>query len=310
MKILVTGGTGLVGSSLVKKLKSANHVVFAPTRASLNLLDSAATLDYIKMNKPDAIIDAAAIVGGIGANISQPLKFISENLRIQSNLMDSSIEAGIKNFVFLGSSCIYPKFAQQPIKEDFLMTGPLEETNSAYAVAKIAGVEVCRSVRKQLKFNWFSVMPTNVYGPGDNFNLENSHVIPGLIRKFVDAAEQGYKTVELWGDGEPLREFIFVDDLSDAILLAMKSNLSFDLLNIGSGQEISIRNLAELIKNETGFKGEINWNKSIPNGTPKKLLDSTKIRSLGWAPSTQLLSGLRITIDWYKENSTIGKVRI
>ena len=292
-----------------KKLQSEGYEVLSPSREELDLLNREQTFDILGKIKPDLVIDAAAKVGGIGVNNSDPLSFLSENLRIQTNLMDASVNFKIKKFVFLGSSCIYPRLAKQPIREEYLMTGQLESTNSAYAVAKIAGIEACNSARRQLNLNWFSMMPTNVYGPRDNFNLSNSHVIPGMIRKFMDAIENNLSTVELWGNGEPLREFIFVEDLCEAVLFAISVSHEHDILNVGTGYEISIKELAMLISKETGFNGEIKWNTEKPNGTPRKLLDSSRIRELGWSPKINLELGIRTTIEWFRENQQNGLVR-
>jgi GDP-L-fucose synthase len=260
--------------------------------------------------KPDLIIDAAARVGGIGANNSKPVEFLLQNLNIQNNLMSAAQEAGVEKFVFLGSSCIYPRECPQPIREEYLLTGKLEETNSAYAIAKIAGIELVNSYRKEYGKSWISLMPTNLYGPKDNFAIEGSHVLPALIRKFVDAERENSKTVELWGDGSPLREFLHVEDVARAVVLAAQEYDDALHLNIGSGDEVSIKDLALMIAELSGFKGEVIWDISRPNGTPRKVLDSSRMRSLGWTPKISLKEGIRSTIDWYREALASGMARL
>jgi GDP-L-fucose synthase len=302
MKYLVAGGSGLVGSAIVRELKRVNKNVIGISSKDLNLLDRSSTFAYLKDLKPSIVIDAAAKVGGIGENNKFPVEFLSQNLRIQSNLMDAAHESGVEKFVFLGSSCIYPRNCAQPIKEDYLLTGELEQTNSAYAIAKIAGVELIKSYRKEYGRSWISVMPTNLYGPNDNFNLEAGHVLPTLIRKFLKAKSDYSKEVILWGDGSPLREFLHVEDLVQGILCCIEKFDDSQQINIGSGYEISIKELALKIASLTGFTGEILWDSTKPNGTPRKLLESSKIRSLGWSPKIDLDQGLQDTIQWYLEN--------
>jgi GDP-L-fucose synthase len=302
MTILVAGGTGLAGSAIVRELGRVNKKVIGISSKEVNLLDRAKTFSYIKDLKPNVIIDAAAKVGGVGSNNAFPVEFLSQNLQIQSNLMDAAHEAKVEKFVFLGSSCIYPRNCAQPIKEDYLLTGELEQTNSAYAVAKIAGIELIKSYRKEYGYSWISVMPTNLYGPNDNFDLENSHVLPALVRKFVEAKRNNSPEVVLWGSGTPLREFLHVDDLAKAILVCLEKYDDSQQINIGSGDEISIKDLGQKIANLTGFTGKVVWDSNRPDGTPRKVLDSTKINKLGWKPSITLDQGIAATVEWYQEN--------
>jgi GDP-L-fucose synthase len=302
MTILVAGGTGLAGSAIVRELEKANKKVIGISSKDVNLLDRAKTFSYIKDLKPNVIIDAAAKVGGVGSNNAFPVEFLSQNLQIQSNLMDAAHEAKVKKFVFLGSSCIYPRNCSQPIKEDYLLTGELEQTNSAYAVAKIAGIELIKSYRKEYGHPWISVMPTNLYGPNDNFDLENSHVLPALVRKFVEAKRENLSEVVLWGSGTPLREFLHVDDLAKAILVCLEKYDDSEQINIGSGDEISIKDLGQKIANLTGFTGKVIWDANRPDGTPRKVLDSTKMNKLGWKPSITLDQGIAATVEWFQEN--------
>lgn len=300
MKIFVAGHKGLVGSALVRAIEQRRDLSwFGRTRQELDLSDHPAVSEVLAGEKPDAIILAAARVGGIGANSKFPVDFLSENLQIQLSVMNAAHEHGIDRLVFLGSSCIYPREAEQPISEKSLLTGPLEKTNEAYALAKIAGLKLVESHRRQFGHKWISVMPTNLYGPGDNFDLENSHVIPALIRKFHEAKVKNESAVHLWGTGEPLREFLHSDDLASAILTTLDKYDSDEALNIGSGQEVSIRFLAETIKMLVGFSGEIIWDSSKPNGTPRKILDSQKLAKLGWKPQIDLETGLSLVIDEY-----------
>ena len=302
MTILVAGGTGLVGSAIVRELERVNKKVIGISSKDVNLLDRAKTFSYIKDLKPNVIIDAAAKVGGVGSNNAYPVEFLTQNLQIQSNLMDAAHDAKVDKFVFLGSSCIYPRNCAQPIKEDYLLTGELEQTNSAYAVAKIAGIELIKSYRKEYGYSWISVMPTNLYGLNDNFDLENSHVLPALIRKFVEAKRNNSTEVVLWGSGTPLREFLHVDDLAKAILVCLEKYDDAQQINIGSGDEISIKDLAVKIANLTRFTGKVVWDSNRPDGTPRKVLDSTKINNLGWKPSITLDQGIAATVEWYQEN--------
>jgi GDP-L-fucose synthase len=309
MKIVVAGGTGLVGSSVARELTNAGHNVVIANRSTVDLLNKSQTLAFIQAAAPDVVIDAAAQVGGIGANSSYPVEFLVNNLTIQNNLMGAAHAANVERFVFLGSSCIYPKSCEQPIKEEFLLTGHLEETNSAYAIAKIAGIELVNSYRKEYGRKWVSLMPTNLYGPRDNFELQNSHVLPALIRRFIEASSEKREVEVLWGDGSPLREFLHVDDLAKAILHILEIDEIHSHINVGSGVEISIRDLAYMIANLTGFDGEIKWDSSKPNGTPRKILDSSRINHLGWKHQISLKDGIESTIGWYKEADLKGVIR-
>ena len=302
MTILVAGGTGLAGSAIVRELKRVNEKVIGISSKDVNLLDRTKTFSYIKDLKPTVLIDAAAKVGGVGGNNAYPVEFLSQNLQIQSNLMDAAHEAKVEKFVFLGSSCIYPRNCAQPIKEDYLLTGELEQTNSAYAIAKIAGIELIKSYRKEYGYSWISVMPTNLYGPNDNFDLENSHVLPALIRKFIEAKRNNSAEVVLWGSGTPLREFLHVDDLAKAVLVCLEKYDDSQQINIGSGDEISIKDLGQKIANLTGFTGKVVWDSNRPDGTPRKVLDSTKINKLGWKAAITLDQGIAATVEWYQEN--------
>ena len=302
MTILVAGGSGLVGSAIVRELERVNKKVIGISSKDLNLLDRARTFSFIKELKPNVIIDAAAKVGGVGSNNAYPVEFLSQNLQIQTNLMDAAHEAKVEKFLFLGSSCIYPRNCVQPIKEEYLLTGELEETNSAYAVAKIAGIELIKSYRKEYGHSWISVMPTNLYGPYDNFDLENSHVLPALIRKFVEAKRNNSAEVVLWGSGTPLREFLHVDDLAKAVLVCLENYDSSTQINIGSGVEVSIKDLATKIAKQSGFSGKTIWDGNRPDGTPRKVLDVTKITELGWKPKISLDEGITTTVEWYQEN--------
>jgi len=302
MTILVAGGSGLVGSAIVRELKRLNEDVIGISSKDVDLLDRKKTFEFINNLKPTAIIDSAAKVGGIGGNNSYPVEFLSQNLQIQSNLMDAAHAVKVSKFVFLGSSCIYPRDCAQPIKEEYLLTGALEQTNSAYAVAKIAGIELIKSYRKEYGYKWISVMPTNMYGPNDNFDLENGHVLPVLIRKFIEAKQSGSRKVTLWGSGSPLREFLHVDDLAKAIVLCLDKYDDSKQINIGSGHEVSIKDLASKISNAVGFNGEIIWDSSKPDGTMRKVLDSSKIANLGWKPVISLDQGIASTVEWYLQN--------
>jgi GDP-L-fucose synthase len=302
MTILVAGGTGLVGSAIVRELKRVNRDVVGISSKDVNLLDRDKTFAYIKKLNPTAIIDAAAKVGGIGGNNAFPVEFLSQNLQIQSNLMDAAHAAKTEKFVFLGSSCIYPRNCPQPIKEDYLLTGELEQTNSAYAIAKIAGIELIKSYRKEYGYKWISVMPTNLYGPNDNFDLETSHVLPALIRKFIEAKQNNKSEVTVWGSGKPLREFLHTDDLAKAVLLCMEKYDDARQINVGSGVEISILDLANNIAEKVGFSGSIVMDANKPDGTPRKVLDITKVSNLGWKPTISLDQGIASTVEWYLEN--------
>jgi len=309
MTIVVAGGTGLAGSAIVRAYQAAGNEVIPVSRKVVDLLDRDATFKFIKDVKPSLIVDAAAKVGGIGANNAFPVEFLADNLRIQNNLMEAAHAADVEKFIFLGSSCIYPRDCAQPIKEEYLLTGPLEETNSAYAVAKIAGIELIKSFRKEYGRKWISLMPTNLYGINDNFELQGSHVLPAFIRRFVEAAEKNAPVETLWGTGSPKREFLHVDDLAAAVVHLGNTYDSSEHLNIGTGEDLTIKELAELVAELSGFKGELAWDSSKPDGTPRKVLDVSKAKALGWAPKISLRDGVASTIAWYKDATVKGDVR-
>jgi GDP-L-fucose synthase len=302
MTILVAGATGLAGSAIVRELTRIGRPVVGISSRDVDLLDRDATFMYLNKLKPNAVIDAAAKVGGILANDNYPVEFLSENIRIQTNLMDAAHSARVEKFVFLASSCVYPKNCPQPIKEEYVLTGALESTNSAYAIAKLAGIELIKAYRKEFGHRWISVMPTNLYGPNDNFDLESSHVFPALIRKFIEAKKSNVNTVKLWGTGKPKREFIHVDDLSKAIILCLDKYDSKEHINIGTGTDLTISELANKIAEISGFNGEIVWDSSQSDGTPRKVLDIQKITNLGWKPTITLEQGIKSTVEWYLEN--------
>jgi GDP-L-fucose synthase len=308
-RILVCGSNGMVGSAIVRNLETKGYTnIIKGTRYSVDFTDEKITDEYIESTRPDYVFVAAAKVGGIMANKNYKADFLTENLRIQTNIIDSSYRWGAKKLLFLGSSCIYPKFATQPIVEDQLMTGPLEPTNDAYAIAKIAGIMMCQSYRQQYGFNAISLMPTNLYGPNDNFDLETSHVLPAMIAKFhFGKTNIGYDLggsypypITLWGDGNSLREFLHVDDLAEACYVCMQKYDEPEHINVGTGEDITIKELAELIANIVNFTGQINWDTTKPNGTPRKVLNVDKIKSLGWEPKIGLREGIKSTYEWYK----------
>ena len=302
MTIVVAGYTGLVGSAIYELLQSKGERVIGVNKKVVDLLDRKKTFEFMQDVRPLAVIDSAAIVGGIGANNTYPVDFLSENLQIQTNLMDAAHAADVERFVFLGSSCIYPRECPQPMREEHLMTGPLEKTNSAYAVAKIAGMELINSYRKQFHRRWISLMPTNIYGPNDNFHLEKAHVLPAFINKFVSASEQELSEVVLWGSGSAKREFLHSRDLAAATLFALE-NFDDNLhLNVGTGNDVSIKELAELVAQSAGYKGKLVWDSSKPDGTPRKLLDVSRINKLGWSAEITLSDGIRDVIKWFREN--------
>ena len=304
MRIYIAGHRGLVGSAIVRAIEEdKKHSWIGRTRSELNLLDRESVFEFMASEKPEAIVIAAAKVGGIQANNSQPVQFLSENMQIETNLMDAAHAADIPRLLFLGSSCVYPKFAQQPIKEEYLLTGELEKTNEAYALAKISGLKLVQAYRKQYGHSWISAMPTNMYGPGDNFDLESSHVLPALIRKFDDAKKEGKQSVSLWGTGIPRREFLHADDLGKACLFLLEQYDDDVAINVGVGKDVSIKELAELIQEVSGFDGNIEWDTSKPDGTPRKLLDVSRITALGWRPSISLQDGLLSTYEWYKNHN-------
>lgn len=297
----MAGHRGLVGSAIVRQIESGtNHSWVGKTRSELDLLDRQAVFGFLASEKPDAVIIAAAKVGGIGANKTYPVEFLSENLQIETNLIDGAHAANIEKLLFLGSSCIYPKFAPQPIKEEYLLTGELEKSNEAYAISKIAGLKLVESYRKEYGRRWVSAMPTNVYGPGDNYDLDNSHVLPALIRRFHDAKKQGLETVTLWGSGTPKRELIYSDDLASAIVYLLENYDDDVAINVGTGKDISISELASTIQEVVGFEGVISWDKSKPDGTPRKLLDIQRISDLGWSPKVSLKDGISLTSEAFQ----------
>ena len=299
-KIYIAGHNGMVGSSILRKLKvkGYNNLVFKSSK-ELDLREQNQVRDFLNDQKPEIIIDAAAIVGGILANDTYPYKFLMDNMLIQNNLIDAAIKNKIQNFIFLGSSCIYPRDADQPLKEEYLLTGPLEKTNQWYALAKISGVKLIEAARKVHGYNYVALMPTNLYGPNDNFDPITSHVLPGMISKFHEAKINSKSSVTLWGDGSPLREFLHVDDLSNAILFAMNNNLENHIYNVGSDDEISIKDLAELISKTVDYKGSIKWNSSFPNGTPRKRLDSSRFLIKGWKPKISLEKGINSAYEFF-----------
>lgn len=302
-KIYIAGHKGLVGSALVRFLKEDGYTnLIFKNKDELDLTSYVAVEKFFSDEKPEYVFLAAAKVGGIFANDKYPANFIRDNLLIETNVIDNAYKNGVKKLLFLGSSCIYPKMAEQPIKEEYFMTGILEPTNEAYAIAKIAGIKMCQAYSKQYGTNYISVMPTNLYGENDNFDLETSHVLPAIIRKFDDAKINGYKEVALWGSGNPKREFLCVDDLADACVFLMNNYDSSEIINIGTGEDLSIKELAEIIKNVVGFEGNIVWDSSKPDGTMRKLLDVSKIQSLGWKHKISLADGIQETYEWYKAN--------
>jgi len=300
VRIYVAGHRGLVGSAIVRNIEaSGKHEWFGRTRAELDLLDRKAVFEFIATEKPDAVIIAAAKVGGIMANNTYPVEFLSENLQIETNLIDACHRAEIEQVLFLGSSCIYPKLAPQPIKEEYLLTGPLEPTNEAYALAKISGLKLIESYRREYNRRWISAMPTNMYGPGDNFDPQNSHVLPALIRRFHEAKVSNAPSVTCWGDGSPMREFLHADDLASACIFMLENYDGDVALNVGTGEDITIRELTEIIAEVVGYEGEILWDTEKPNGTPRKLLDVSKLKGLGWEPRLALRDGIASTYEWY-----------
>jgi GDP-L-fucose synthase len=303
LKIYIAGHRGLVGSAIWRNLEAKGHTgLVGWGSAELDLRDSGSTMEAIVQEKPDVVIMAAAKVGGIIANSTHPVEFLNENIRIQTNVFEAAHAAKVPQLLFLGSSCIYPKFAQQPIQESSLLTGQLEESNNAYAIAKIAGVLQVQSYRKQYGHRWISAMPTNLYGPHDNFDLPSSHVLPALIRKFHEAKVVESPSVTLWGSGTPLREFLHTDDLANACAYLLENYDDDAPINVGWGQDISIAELGLMIAQIVGFEGQIHWDSSKPDGTPRKLLDTTKINSLGWEPSISLRDGIESTYRWYVES--------
>jgi GDP-L-fucose synthase len=306
MRIYVAGHRGLVGSAIVRAIESGTeHTWIGQTRLELDLLDRKAVFEYVAIEKPDWVIIASAKVGGIHANSTYPVDFLSENLQIETNLIDACHAANIERVLFLGSSCIYPKMCPQPIKEEYLLTGPLEPTNEAYALAKISGLKLIEAYRKQYGHKWISAMPTNMYGPGDNFDLENSHVLPAMIRKFHDAKMSGAESVTLWGTGTPMREFLHADDLASACLHLLAYYDGDVALNVGTGVDVSIKELAETVAQTVGFEGELLWDSSKPDGTPRKLLDVSRAKSTGWSATKHLSEGVLQTYSWFLSNLNV-----
>ncbi|MBS9525982.1 GDP-L-fucose synthase [Litoribacter alkaliphilus] len=301
-RIFLAGHRGMVGSAVLRALKANGYEnILAKTSSELDLRNQNQVNSFFQKHQPSIVIDAAARVGGILANRDYPYQFLMDNLLIQNNLIDASVRQGVEKFIFLGSSCIYPKHAPQPLKEEYLLTGPLEETNSWYALAKIAGVKACEAIRKQFGKEFVSLMPTNLYGPHDNFDLHTSHVLPAMIRKFHEAKEEG-SAVELWGTGTPMREFLHVDDMASAILFAMENTLPESIYNVGTGKDLSIKDLASMIQHITAHHGPIHFDPTKPDGTPRKLLDVSKLKILGWKDSIDLEEGVRLTYQWFLDH--------
>lgn len=302
-KIYIAGHNGLVGSSILRALQKQGYKnLVTRTHKELDLLRQEDVELFFKSEKPDYVFLAAAKVGGIHANNTYPADFIRDNLLVQSNVIDAAYKNNVKKLLFLGSSCIYPKFAPQPMKEEYLLTGELEPTNEWYAIAKIAGIKMCQAYRRQYGFSAISLMPTNLYGPGDNFDLETSHVLPALIRKFYEAKVNKIPEVVVWGTGSPKREFLHVDDLADAALFLMKNYNDEEIINVGTGKDLSIKELAELVSEVAGYQGDIVFDTSKPDGTPQKLLDISKINNIGWSPKIFLREGIKKTYDWFIKN--------
>lgn len=302
-KIYVAGHRGLVGSAIVRNLEAKGYTnIIGRTHKELDLTNQQAVRDFFEQEKPEVVVLAAAKVGGINANNTTPAEFAYENLQIQCNVIKCCHDYEVKKLLFLGSTCIYPKMAPQPIPEDALLTGPLEATNEAYAIAKISGLEMCKFYKRQYGDDFISCMPTNLYGPHDNYDLSGSHVMPAMIRKFHDAKISNAPSVELWGTGTPLREFLYVDDMADACVFLLENYDGEQHVNIGTGKEVTIRELAETVKRVVGYTGEIVWNKDMPDGTPRKLTDVTKLHNLGWTHKVELEEGVQLAYDWFKEN--------
>ena len=302
-KIYIAGHRGMVGSAVWRILVSKGYTnLIGKTRKELDLTNQQAVINFYNQEHPEIVIDAAAKVGGILANNDFPYPFLMKNMQIQNNLIDGAHKAGIEKFIFLGSSCIYPKFASQPLKEEYLLTDSLEPTNEWYAIAKITGVKACQAIRKQYNKDYVSLMPTNLYGYFDNFDLQSSHVLPGMLRKFHEAKINNHSDVILWGSGTPKREFLFVDDMAEAVVYAIEHNLPEHLYNVGTGKDITIKELAEIIQKLTGHQGKILWDASKSDGTPRKLMDVSKMKALGWQYTTELEDGIQKTYQWFLEN--------
>jgi GDP-L-fucose synthase len=308
-RIYVAGHRGLVGAAVVRALRRQGHGnLLLRTHAELDLTDQHTVSGFFERERPHAVIMAAARVGGIHANSTRPAMFIRDNLLIQDNVIDAAHRSGVAKFVFLGSSCIYPKLAPQPMKEDYLLTGPLEPTNEWYAIAKIAGIKMCQAYRREFGFNAISLMPTNLYGPGDNFDLQNSHVLPALIRRFYEAKVRGDDTLSVWGTGTPRREFLHVDDLADAVIFLLNTYEDEAIVNIGWGEDVTIRQLAELVMTISGYQGRLVFDPSKPDGTPRKLLDTSRLTALGWRPKIQLKAGVESTYAWFREHAAEARL--
>jgi GDP-L-fucose synthase len=311
-KIYIAGHRGMVGAAVWRNLEQKGFSnLIGKSSAELDLKNQKAVEAFFATEKPEIVIDAAARVGGILANNNYPFQFLMENMQIQNNLIDFSLKNDVQKFIFLGSSCIYPKFAPQPLKEEYLLTDSLEPTNEWYAIAKITGVKACEAIRKQFNKDYVSLMPTNLYGHYDNFDLKTSHVLPAMIRKFHEAKENGHSNVSLWGSGKPMREFLFVDDLAEAVVFSLENQLEETLYNVGTGKDITIKELAETIQEIVGHKGEIEWDSSKPDGTPRKLMDVSKLKEEGWSYTTELKDGIEKTYQWFLENiETFKEVKI
>ncbi len=302
-KIYIAGHNGMVGTAIWRNLVQNGYSnLIGKSSKELDLRNQQAVIDFFESEKPEVVIDAAARVGGILANNDFPYQFLMENMQIQNNIIDASLKSNVNKFIFLGSSCIYPKFAPQPLKEEYLLTDSLEPTNEWYAIAKITGVKACEAIRKQFNKDYFSLMPTNLYGTNDNFDLNTSHVLPAMIRKFHEAKENGNIPVTLWGSGSPKREFLHVEDLAEAVVYTLENNLSDNLYNVGKGEDLSIKELAQLIQKTVGHTGEIIWDSSKPDGTPRKLMDVSKMTEAGWKAKINLEDGIRETYKWFLEN--------
>lgn len=302
-KIYIAGHNGMVGSAIWRQLEAQGYTnLIGRSSKELDLRDQNAVNDFFEIEKPSVVIDAAARVGGILANNTYPYQFLMENMQIQNNLIQASLKTEVNKFIFLGSSCIYPKLAPQPLKEEYLLTGSLEPTNDAYALAKITGIKACEAIRKQFGKDYVSLMPTNLYGTHDNFDLKTSHVLPAMIRKFHDAKQNNNATVTLWGSGTPLREFLFVDDMAASVIFALENVLPEHLYNVGTGSDLTIKELAETIQKIVGHNGEIEWDATKPDGTPRKLMDISKMHNLGWKHQVELEEGIQRTYDWFLQN--------
>ena len=308
-KIFVAGHRGLVGSAIVRNLESKGYKnIITRTHSELDLKEQQAVRDFFAKEKPDVVVLAAAKVGGINANNKYPAEFAYENMQIQCNVIHCAHLNGVKKLLFLGSTCIYPRLAPQPIPEGALLTGPLEETNEAYAIAKISGLKMCQFYKREYGDDFISCMPTNLYGPGDNYDLSGSHVMPAMIRKFHEAKVSGSETVELWGTGSPLREFLYVDDMADACVFLLENYSGEQHVNIGTGVEVTIRELAETVRDIVGYEGKIVWNPDMPDGTPRKLTDVTRLHALGWHHKVELKEGVKLAYEWFKDNADIARM--